>query len=214
MTDPLGGSSDDELRLIDKVLPLVGLTGLMWLIEIVDRVTPGWSLQANGIHPRELDGLVGIAWSPFLHSTWGHLLANTAPLLILGALMMIRGLGRWIAVTLFVAIAGGLFTWVVGGSGNHIGASGLVFGYFGALVGAAVFERSLRAAAVALVAVMFYGSLWVGLIPREGLSWEGHLGGLLAGIMVAKLIAEPRPQPQVEPPVRGDEYWLEGTPDL
>lgn len=203
----------DGLRVLDRALPLLVMVGAMWVIEIVDRVVPGLDLQANGIHPRRLDGLDGILWAPFLHSTFGHLMSNTAPLLILGALLLLRGMRAWAVTTASVIVIGGAITWVIGGAGNHIGASGVVFGYFGALIGAAIFERSLRAGALALVAVMFYGGLWVGLLPRDGLSWEGHLGGLIAGFLVARVIAEPRPKALPEPPATGDEYWLQGVPD-
>lgn len=202
-----GSTKSDELTVVEKAMPLGLMLVVMWLAEIADRILPG-DLQANGIHPRELDGLFGIATSPFLHTTWGHLVANSGPFLILGALVLLRGLARWATVTVFVIVVGGAFTWLVGGGGNHIGASGVVFGYFGALIGAAVFERNVRSAAPALVAALLYSTLLFGLIPRAGLSWEGHLGGLLAGLAVAKIVAAPRPVPEPEPPIRGDEYWL------
>jgi membrane associated rhomboid family serine protease len=93
-------------------------------------------------------------------------------------------------VTVVVALLGGLLTWLFAGSGNHIGASGVVFGYFGALLGAAFFERRPAAFAPALVAIMLYYGLIVGLVPQDGISWEGHLFGAIAGLTVAKLLVE------------------------
>jgi membrane associated rhomboid family serine protease len=160
----------------------------IWLIEIVDTFGFGSRLQGDGIHPRQVDGLDGILWAPFLHSSWAHVFSNTAPLAVLGGLIAIRGRSRWVAVTLITILLGGFLTWIFGATGNHIGASGVVFGYFGALVGAAIFERRPAAIAPALVAVMLYYGLIVGLVPQQGISWEGHLFGVISGLAGAKVL--------------------------
>lgn len=162
----------------------------IWVIEAVDTFVFGSALQRGGVHPRESDGIDGILWAPFLHSDWGHVFSNTAPLAVLGGLVAIRGRARWLTVTVAGALIGGGLTWLFGGAGNHIGASGIVFAYFGALLGAAWFERRPAAMAPALVAIMLYYGLIVGLVPQAGISWEGHLFGVIAGLAVAKLIAE------------------------
>ncbi len=163
----------------------------IWLIEIVDTVALGSRLERDGIHPRELSGLPGILWAPFLHDGWGHVLSNTVPLAVLGGLVALRGRARWAAVTVITILLGGALTWLLGGSGNHIGASGVVFGYFGALLGAALFERRPAAIAPALVALMLYYGLIVGLVPQTGISWEGHLFGLLSGLASARVLVDP-----------------------
>ncbi len=162
----------------------------IWAIEIVDTFLLGSNLQRGGIRPRETEGLDGVLWAPFLHSDWGHVLSNTAPIAILGGLVAIRGRARWVTVTVAGALIGGGLTWLLGGTGNHIGASGVVFAYFGALLGAAFFERKPAALAPALVAIMLYYGLIVGLVPQEGISWEGHLFGVIAGLLVARVVAE------------------------
>jgi membrane associated rhomboid family serine protease len=164
----------------------------IWLIEIVDTVVLGSRLQTGGIHPRNVDGLDGILWAPFLHGGWGHVLSNTGPLAVLGGLVAIRGRARLGAVTVVAILVGGMLTWIFGGTGNHIGASGVAFAYFGALLGAAVFERRPAAIAPALVAVMLYYGLIVGLVPQRGISWEGHLFGLIAGLVGARLLVTAR----------------------
>ena len=167
----------------------------IWAIEAVDTFLLGSNLQRGGIQPRESEGLDGILWAPFLHSDWGHVFSNSAPLAVLGGLVAIRGRARWLTVTVAGALLGGGLTWLFGGSGNHIGASGVVFAYFGALLGAAWFERRPAALAPALVAIMLYYGLIVGLVPQAGISWEGHLFGVIAGLATAKLIAEiPEPR--------------------
>ncbi|MDH3295451.1 MAG: rhomboid family intramembrane serine protease [Acidimicrobiia bacterium] len=165
---------------------------LIWSIEIIDTFLLGSSLQGGGIHPRDQDGLDGILWAPFLHSDWGHVVSNSGPLAILGGLTALRGRARWLTVTVAGIVIGGGLVWLFGRSANHIGSSGVIFGYFGALLGAAVFERRPRAIAPALVAIMLYYGLLVGLVPQEGISWEGHLFGMVAGLIVAKLIVETR----------------------
>lgn len=161
----------------------------MWLIEAVDTVVLDDELQSNGIAPRQMDGLDGIIWAPFLHSTFGHLISNSVPFVTLGFLVSLRGLRYWVLISLFVIVGGGALTWLLGSSGNHIGASGLVFGYFGALMGAAFYERRPRTIAPALVALLLYSGIVVGLVPRQGISWEGHLFGLLIGIVMARALA-------------------------
>ena len=172
-------------------LLIVGLV-LIWVVEIVDTVALGARLQRHGIHPRQADGLDGIVWAPFLHSDFGHVASNSVPLLALGGLVAIRGMRYWARVTAVTVVVGGGLTWMMAGGSNHIGASGVVFGYLGAVLGAAVFERRPKALAPAFLAVGFYSGMLAGLVPQEFISWEGHLFGLIAGILAARWMAEPR----------------------
>src|SRR3954467_5108200 len=110
-------------------LALVGaLVGIMW--GVGPPAAAGVNLDANGIHPRDVDTLPDIAFAPFLHAGWGHLIGNTVPFPILGGAIALSGLARTAAVTVIVVLVGGLGTWLIGpGNTNHIGASGLVFGF-------------------------------------------------------------------------------------
>ncbi len=184
----------------------------MWAIEIIDTVALDSELQRNGIQPRRRVGLDGILWTPFLHADYGHIASNSIPMLVLGGLVAARGMRYWAGVTLTAAVVGGALTWLLGGEGNHIGASGVVFGYFGAILGAAIFERRIRAFGAALIALGFYSSLIAGLVPQDYVSWEGHLFGMAAGVIAAKAMAEPRPPPTEYPddpePWELDEPWL------
>jgi len=173
-------------------LMVVGLAA-MWGIEALDSVALDDALQRNGLRPREREGLDGILWAPFLHSDFGHVASNSVPFLALGGLVAVRGRRYWGWVTASSILVGGGLTWLVAGTGNHIGVSGVVFGYFGAILGAAVFERHVRALGAALIALGFYSSLIAGLVPQDAVSWEGHLFGLLAGVIMARVLAEPRP---------------------
>ncbi len=184
-----------------------------WSIELVDTYVLDDRLQGNGIVPRERRGLDGILWAPFLHSDVGHLISNTFPFLVLSGLIMIRGFWRWVMITVIGLIGGGLLTWVFGGSGNHIGASGVIFAYFGALLGAAFFERRPAALAPALVALMLYTTMLIGLVPQDRISWEGHLAGFVCGIAASKLLAQRRTRPDPDADVDrifgGQQPWLE-----
>ena len=117
----------------------------------------------------------------------------------------------WAWITAITIVIGGGATWLLGGSGLHVGASGIVFGYFGAILGAAVFERRVRTLGAALIALGFYSSLIAGVIPQPQISWEGHLFGLLAGVLASKWLAEPRvpkgEEPYTPEPWELDEPW-------
>lgn len=172
---------------------LVVAIAVMWTIELVDTVLLDDRLQANGIVPRQRSSIDGIAYAPFLHVDWAHLIANTVPFLVLGGLVSFWGWRRWVTVTVIVVVLGGAATWALARSGTHVGASGLVFGYFGFLVGAVLFERRLWPIVPAALAVFGYGSAVIGgLAPTEGVSWEGHAFGVLAGVVAAR-ITRPRP---------------------
>lgn len=195
---------------------IVSAVALMWTIEIVDTVALGDRLQRNGIHPREISGLDGIAWAPWLHSDFGHLVSNSVPFIVMGWLVALRGFRHWTAVTIAVVIGGGGLTWLLAGGSNHIGASGVVFGYFGALMGAALRDRRPIVLAPALVAIFLYGTILAGVVPQVGISWEGHLFGLIVGFLVARALIPKAPSKaeldaEAEKPMYPwelDEPWL------
>ncbi len=171
---------------------------LMWAVEAVDLA--GAHLDANGIRPRDPGALDGIAFAPFLHAGFGHLLGNTIPFLVLGATIALRGLARIAGVTAIVGVVGGLGTWLTGPAGTvHIGASGLVFGFAAYLVARGVSTRRALDLLLALAVVGLFGTtLLFGLVPTSGVSWQGHLFGLLGGLVAARVLhGRRRPTPSV-----------------
>ncbi len=178
------------------------MVALMWASEIVDTVA-GHRLDGYGIEPRDDDGLIGIVAAPFLHAGFGHLISNTVPLLTMGFVIAFAGVRRVVAVTVMVALASGLGTWLVAPEGTvHIGASGVVFGYAAYLLSRGLFDRDpLELAIAVLVAVGWGGALLGGLLPEEGISWQGHLFGALGGVLTARLLARDRhaPRPSSRP---------------
>jgi membrane associated rhomboid family serine protease len=177
--------SDDRVR----GLALVGaMAALMWVLEIVDLA--GGDLDANGIHPRDVDTLPDIAFAPFLHAGWGHLIGNTVPFLVLGGAIALSGLARTAAVTAIVALVGGLGTWLIGPADtNHIGASGLVFGFAAYLIARGIFSRRALHLAAGVAVIAIYGAtLLFGFIPHPGISWQGHLFGAVGGVVAARVL--------------------------
>ena len=179
-----------------KLLAL--LVGLMWLSEIIDTATGG-SLDQYGIISREPRGLVGILTAPFLHLGFGHLISNTLPLVTLGALIAVSGASRLFSVTAIVVVIGGLGTWLVSPPNTiTIGASGLVFGYAAYLIVRGVFNRRIGQVLVGVLVVIVWGSaLLGGLLPQDGISWQGHLFGGLAGVLAAWVLADDKKRAKV-----------------
>ncbi|MGD1863946.1 MAG: rhomboid family intramembrane serine protease [Phormidesmis sp.] len=187
-----------------QILILMGAVGLMWGLEIVDQVLFQGAcrgvcgLDIHGIVPRTRDGLWGIVWAPFLHGDFAHLIGNTIPFVILSWLIMLSGVGDWLIVTIVSALVGGLGTWLFADfiSGDltvHIGASGVIFGYFGFILARGYFERSFVSIAIAALVTFMYGGLILGVLPgQEGISWQGHLFGFLGGMTSAWLFTKPR----------------------
>ena len=193
--------SNDDNRQIESLwnhmqTPLIILGGLvlfMWLVELVDFFLLDSSLDQYGIHPRTVRGLYGIFAAPFLHGGPGHVMANTMPILVLGILiMMTRGVKDFLAATAVIIVIGGFGTWLTGATGSvHIGASGLVFGYFGFLLLITWFERSCRNLVITGFVLFLYSGLIWGVLPgRDGISWQSHLFGLIGGIVAAYLMAD------------------------
>jgi membrane associated rhomboid family serine protease len=178
-------SSDDRVR---GLVLVVAMVGVMWLLEVFDIVGAGF--DSEGIHPRDVDALPGIAFAPFLHAGWGHLIGNTIPFLILGAAIALSGLARTAAVVGIVALVGGFGTWLLGpGNTNHIGASGLVFGFAAYLIARGVYSRRPLHLAVGLIVLGVYGTtLLFGLMPTPGVSWQGHLFGAVGGVVAARAL--------------------------
>jgi membrane associated rhomboid family serine protease len=175
-------------------LAVIGLLlGVMWVLEIVDTVA-NHRLDEYGIEPRDADGLIGVVAAPFLHADFGHLASNTVPFVVMGIVIALSGAARVIAVTAIVAVISGAGTWIVAPEGtNHIGASGVVFGFATYLMARGWFNRSVLQLAVGVVVAAVFGTaLLAGLAPQPGVSWQGHLFGAIGGIVAARLLAPDR----------------------
>ncbi|MDQ3457023.1 MAG: rhomboid family intramembrane serine protease [Actinomycetota bacterium] len=178
------------------IVPVAVLLGLMWIAEGVDTVL-GQRLDQLGIEPRDVDGLTGVVAAPFLHAGFGHLLANSAGLLVLGLLLAVTTRSFWLICAL-ITVLGGLAVWVLGPAGTlHIGASGLVYGIAAYLVARGVRTRRVLDVVIAGIVVLTYSGLALGVLPGQpGVSWQSHLFGALAGVAVAWFGATPARRPR------------------
>jgi membrane associated rhomboid family serine protease len=162
-----------------------GFVALLWFIALLNwGVAPG--LEAFGIRPGEWAGLPGILFAPLLHGGFGHLLANSPPLLVLGAAMLYLYPHAMLQVLAATWLGTGVAVWLFASDGVHIGASGLVYGLAAYVFVAGLIRRDRRAIAASLVVAFMYGTLVWGVTPIErGVSWETHLAAALIGIAMA-----------------------------
>ena len=172
---------------------LVAIVLLMWVVEGINSLTThGSALDADGaIYPRNFDHVWSIFTAPFLHFGWQHLVDNTIPFVFMGVIIALRGATRLALVTLIVVVVGGLGTWLVAPSGTEtVGASGVVFGYATYLFARGVFDRNWVELLIGVVvAAVWGGALISSLVPQTGISWQGHAGGAVGGIVAAWLLA-------------------------
>jgi membrane associated rhomboid family serine protease len=191
VSSPAGSSRDRRLQGFRLV---AAMGALMWAAEIVDSLADH-SLDQYGIEPRDADGLVGVFAAPFLHAGFGHLAANTVPFLVMGFVIAFKGALRVLVVTAIVALVSGFGTWLVAPASTlHLGASGVVFGYAAYLLTRGIFNRDLLELAIGLAVAAIWGTaLLGGLLPEEGVSWQGHLFGALGGVAAAWVLAPSRP---------------------
>jgi membrane associated rhomboid family serine protease len=178
----------------EEGLAVIGvLVMTMWLLEVVDTIDHH-KLDQYGIEPRDADGLIGIVAAPFLHAGFGHLIGNTVPFVVMGVLIALGGAARVLAVTGIVALVSGLGVWLIGPEHtNHIGASGIVFGYATYLITRGFYNRSALEIVIGIaIAAIFGTALLGGLAPQEGISWQGHLFGAIGGVIAARLLMRDR----------------------
>lgn len=168
----------------------------LFVIELVNWATGHGLVASRGIEPRQLDGLDGVLLAPFLHWGFAHLYANSIPLILLGTFVLAAGMRRFAWSTGLIILIGGVGTWIVGSTGVHAGASGVIFGYLGILLTRGVVERSWWNAAVAALIGLLYWWQLAGMLPvQEGpISWEGHLFGFVGGVVAAIVFRQRRPK--------------------
>jgi len=171
---------------------------VLFLIEVIDVGVGGYLDVAGGIIPRRLDGLDGVLFSPFLHAGWDHLYGNSVPLILVGTFALAGGAKRFIYSTALIMLVSGLGVWIIGNPGSVVvGASGVVFGYLGLLVARGFVERSWWNIGVAgFIGLLYWYQLYNVLPTDQPISWQGHLLGLVGGMIAAVLFRRKRPKPQ------------------
>ncbi|WP_354698441.1 hypothetical protein DSM112329_04119 [Paraconexibacter sp. AEG42_29] len=177
------------------ILLVFALLAVMWVVEIIDSLDDG-RLERFGIEPRQLDGLEGVVAAPFLHADFSHLFGNSIPFAVLGVTIALGGAARVAIVAGIVGLVGGLGTWLVAPANTlHIGASGLVFGFAAYLIFRGLFSRSWLHLAIGVVVGFIYGTtLAGGLVPQDGISWQGHFFGGVGGVVAARFLDQREPR--------------------
>ncbi|MEU7592838.1 rhomboid family intramembrane serine protease [Streptomyces sp. NPDC039022] len=178
-------------RALERARPaavlMLGWVALLWVLEIADAAS-GNALDAFGVRPREMSELADVLPAAFIHFGFDHLTANTLPLLLLGFLAAFRvGLRRFAGVALLTALTSGLGVWLTAPAGsNTAGASGVVFGLFGYLLIRGFIDRKPLDIGLGVLVAVVYGSILWGALPTDsGISWQGHLFGLVGGVLAA-----------------------------
>ena len=194
--------ADEKKELRYAVTYSVLLTALPWIVQIVV-VAFSLHLKQYGLQPLEVRGLIGIFTMPFLHADWEHLFSNTPALLVLifGLFLFYKN-GAW-RILIYLYVISGIFTWLMGRSSTHIGASGLVYALAAFHFFSGVIKKVPRQRAFALLVAFLYGGFIWAFFPTlyigTSISWEGHLSGLLAGIILAVFLRSEGPEPPVYP---------------
>ncbi|WP_133741125.1 rhomboid family intramembrane serine protease [Actinorugispora endophytica] len=183
---------------ISAIVTVVVFTAAMWIFEIIDFFAGGSLDQRFGIRSWVIADLWTVFTAPFMHADFAHLMANSVPMLVLGSLVAFSGLSRFIWASLIITVVSGIAVWLLSGYGSlTVGASGLIFGYFGYLVLRGIIERKTIDIVIMICVVLFYGTLIFGVLPQQqGISWQAHLFGFLGGLLSAYVLprrAKPRP---------------------
>jgi membrane associated rhomboid family serine protease len=179
----------------DALIVMGAFLALIWILQVFNWAD-GYRLDLDyGIQPEHVSRLPEIFTAPFLHFSWQHIEGNSLPLFVLGVLAAYRSIGRFLLASFVVAAVSGLAVWLFQPSNTlTVGASGLIFGYFGYVLVRGFFDRNLVDIGVGLVAGALYWTILAVAIPgTPGVSWIGHLGGIVGGVLAAWLLRSAPP---------------------
>src|ERR1700757_2346125 len=188
----------------DALIVMGAFLAVIWILQVFNWAD-GYRLDTEfGILPEHVSRLGDIFTAPFLHFSWQHIEGNSVPFFVLGVLAAYRSIARFLLLTLIVAVTSGLAVWLFQSSNElTVGASGLIFGYFGYVLVLGFFDRNLVDIGVGLVAGVLYWTILEVAIPgTPGVSWIGHIGGLVGGVLAAWLLRAGTPwgPPRAPPP--------------
>ncbi|GLU50125.1 rhomboid family intramembrane serine protease [Nocardiopsis ansamitocini] len=162
----------------------------MWVFEIIDYFAGGSLDYSFGIRAWDFDAPWTVLTAPLMHANFAHLIANSVPMLVLGSLVALSGLSRFIWASLIIAVVSGVGVWLLAAPNSlTVGASGLIFGYFGFLVLRGIIERKTIDIVVMICVVIFYGTMIFGVLPQgQSISWQAHLFGFIGGLLAAYML--------------------------
>ncbi|KAB1979981.1 rhomboid family intramembrane serine protease [Streptomyces triticiradicis] len=176
---------------------MFGFLAVVWLVQLANYADHYDLSRDYGVVSGDVTTLPDVLTAPFLHWSWAHIESNSGPLFVFGFLAAYRGVARFLGLSLLVAVTSGLVVWFFEqGNADTVGASGLVFGYFGYVVVRGIFDRHLIDTLIGVVmAASFAYMLTVAVPGTPGVSWLGHLGGLIGGLVGAWLFRDRRLRP-------------------
>ncbi|WP_133127136.1 rhomboid family intramembrane serine protease [Legionella nagasakiensis] len=188
MLDRLNDSLDLIISQTQMNLKILGIILLiLWLMFFLSRLD--YRLLYLGVLPRRVRGIPGIFLAPLLHANFNHLFFNSIPLVVLSNFLLVNGLSFYIEATLLITVGSGLLLWCFGHSGLHIGASALITGYWALLVSDIYQQGTLTAILLGIISAYYFAGIFLGIFPsKKGVSWEGHLFGLLTGFAASYLL--------------------------
>ena len=181
----------DKLKFRLSLLLTLLAIGVLWIVKIIETSIDENAFAHYGVLPRDVSGLKGIFLYPFIHGDWDHLISNSIPLLVLGTIFLYTYSRVAIRSLFLIYILGGFWLWLIGNWGSdvtsyHIGASGMVYGIASFLAFSGMIRKDRQSTGIALFVILFYGGMVWGILPiQEGVSWEGHLTGAMAGMVAA-----------------------------
>lgn len=175
------------LTLFYHALPALFFVALMWLTYFIQLINfTDYDLSNLGVWPRHKSGLYGILFSPFLHGSFDHLLSNSGPMLILGTMLVMFYRAIWFRSFVMLYLLAGLGLWMGGRDNIHIGASGIVYALAAFLITIGLLRLEIKLVAISFLVIFLYGGIVWGILPiLEHVSWEGHLFGMMGGIITA-----------------------------
>jgi membrane associated rhomboid family serine protease len=197
------GAGDAEAVLAEArkaFFVMAGFLAVIWVLQIANwaghyRVTLDY-----GIQPRDIGSLPDVLSAPFLHFSWAHIEGNSGPLFIFGFLAAYRGVRKFIWVTILIIVTSGLTAWLAEPSNTvGAGASGLVFGYFGYVMVRGFFDRHPIDMAIGVIMALCFAYQFSVLVPRAGIGWQAHIGGLAGGVAAGWIFRERRPKAPAKP---------------
>jgi membrane associated rhomboid family serine protease len=184
---PSDGLAGHASRVVGALFVTFLLLGACWAVEVANYADEGALSERYGLRPHDTGQIWHIFTAPFLHANLDHIMANSVPLAVFGFLAALRGVPRFFSVSLIIIVASGLGVFFLSAPGSvTVGASGLIFGYFGYLLARGFVEHRVFDIVVAVVLAVFYGTMIFGALPGQpGISWQAHMFGLIGGVLAA-----------------------------
>ncbi len=193
---------------------MVGFLAVIWIVQVANWVDHYQLTQSYGIRPRDVGSLPDILTAPFLHVSWAHIEGNSGPLFIFGFLAAYRGVTKFFGVTALVVLTSGLGAWLTESTNSvGVGASGVVFGYFGYIMVRGLFDRHAIDLLIGAVMALCFAYQFSVLLPHAGIGWQAHIGGLAGGILAGWVLRERRSGPTTaRPPALPSRQGRPATP--